>query len=85
MLRISIAKIDIEKTEETKEKIVWQNASMCTEVKIENIFWLSILKKDRRILLPVVKEDDLKMANFLIEEKLVLYYTLHGCIRYNPA
>lgn len=42
---IPAAKIDLEKMKETKEKIVTQNASMCTEMKIENIFWLSTLKK----------------------------------------
>ena len=35
---IPAAKIDLEKMEETKEKIVTQNASMCTGMKIESIF-----------------------------------------------
>ncbi len=37
-LGISIAKIDIEKPEETKEKIAKRNASMRAGMKIESIF-----------------------------------------------
>ncbi len=37
-LGIPIAKIDLEKAEETKENIITQNASICTEMKIESIF-----------------------------------------------
>ncbi len=84
-LGIPIAKIGLEKAEETKEKIVAQNASMCAGMKIESIFWLSALKKDRRISSLVIEVDDAKMANMLIEEGLVLDHTLHGCMRYNPA
>ena len=82
---ISAAKIDQEKMEETKEKIVTQNASMCTGMKIESIFWLSTLKKDKRIASLVIEIDDAKMTNTLIEEGLALDHTLHGCMRYNPA
>ena len=82
---IPTAKIDLEKMEETKEKIVTQNASMCTGMKIESIFWLSTLKKDKRTSSLVIEIDDAKMANTLIEEGLVLDHTLHGCMRYNPA
>ncbi len=84
-LGIPIAKIDLEKAEETKEKIVMQNASMCAVMKIESIFWLSVLKKDRRILSLVIEVDVAKIANILVEEGLVLDHTLHGCMRYNPA
>lgn len=35
---IPTIKIDMKKMEETKEKIVTQNASMCMGMKIENIF-----------------------------------------------
>ena len=84
-LGIPIAKIDLEKAEETKEKIVMQNISMCANMKIESIFWLSILKKYRRTSLLVVEVDDAKIANILIEEGLVLDHTLHRCIRYNLA
>ncbi len=84
-LGIPIAKIDLEKVEETKEKIVAQNASICAGMKIESIFCLSALKKDRRTSSLVVEVDDAKMANILIEERLVLDHTLHGCMRYNPA
>ena len=58
---------------------------MCAGMKIESIFWLSALKKDKRTLSLVIKVDDAKMANMLIEEGLVLDYILHGYIRYNPA
>ena len=47
-LGIPIVKIDIEKPEETKEKIVMQNASIIARIKIVSIFWLSTSKKDRR-------------------------------------
>ncbi len=80
-LGIPIAKIDLEKAEETKEKIVAQNVSICAEMKIESIFWLSAMKKDRRILSLVVEVDDTKMANILIDEGLVFDHTLHRCIR----
>ena len=84
-LGIPIAKIDLEKVEEVKEKIAAQNASMCAGMKIESIFWLSALKKDRRTSSLVIEVDNAKMANMLIEEGLVLDHTLHGCMRYNPA
>ena len=82
---ISAAKIDLEKMEETKEKVVTQNAGMCMGMKIGSIFWLSMLKKDKRIASLVIEIDDAKMANMLIEEGLILDHTLHGCMRYNPA
>ncbi len=44
-LGIPTAKIDLEKVEETKEKIVTQNASMCAGMKVESIFWPSAPKK----------------------------------------
>ncbi len=47
-LGIPIAKIDIEKPEETKKKIITQNVSICAGMKIESIFWLSTSKKNRR-------------------------------------
>ena len=84
-LGIPVAKMDFEKMEETKEKLVTQNASMCTGMKIESLFWLSSIKKDRQTASLVVEVDDAKMANLLIEEGLVLDHTLHGCMRYNPA
>ena len=82
---IPAAKIDLEKMEETKEKIVTQNASMCTGMKIESIFWLSTLKKDKRTASLVIEIDDAKLANTLIKEGLVLDHTLHGFMRYNSA
>ena len=54
-------------------------------MKIESIFWLLALKKNRRTLSLVVEVDDAKIANMLIEEGLVLDHTLHGYMRYNPA
>ena len=71
--------------EETKKKIVAQNASMCTGMKIESIFWLSTLKKDKRTASLVIEIDDAKLANTLIKEGLVLDHTLHGFMRYNSA
>ena len=73
------------KNQKRQEKIVTQNASMCTGMKIESIFWLSTSKKDRRTSSLVVEVADAKIANMLIEEGLVLDHTLHGCMRYNPA
>ncbi len=77
-LGIPIAKIDLEKAEETKEKIVMQNASICTGITIESIFWLSALKKDKHTSSLVIEVDDAKMTNTLIEEGLVLDHILHG-------
>ncbi len=84
-LGIPITKIDMEKPEETKKKIMAQNASICAWMKIESIFWLSTSKKDRRTSSLVVEMAEAKMANMLIEEELVLDHTLHGFMRYNPA
>lgn len=80
-LGISIAKIDLKKAKETKEKIVAQNASMCASMKIESILWLFALKKNRRTSLLVIKVDNAKMANILIEKRKVLDHILHGCMR----
>lgn len=33
----------------------------------------------------MIKVDEIKMANLLIEERLVLDHILHKYIRYNPA
>lgn len=85
VLGIPIAKINTKKSEETKGKIVTQNASMCAEIKIESIFWLFISKKDRCTSSLVVEIADVKMANMLIEKKLVLDYNRHKCMRYNSA
>ncbi len=54
-------------------------------MKIESIFGLTALKKDKRTLSMVTKVDEAKMTNTLIEERLVLDHTLNGCMRYNPA
>ena len=83
VLGILIAKIDLEKAKETKEKIITQNSSICTWMKIESIFLLSLLKKDKRTSSLVIEVDDAKMTNTLIEKGLVLDHTLHGCMRYN--
>lgn len=45
-LGVSTVKMNLEKAEDMKEKLVTtQNASMCTGMKIESIFWLSAVKK----------------------------------------
>lgn len=84
-LGIAITIIDLEKIEEIKENIVVENASIYTGMKIESIFWLSALKKDRSTSWLIIGIDNTKMANILIKEGLVLNDTLHGCIRYNLA
>lgn len=58
---------------------------MCTRMKIEGMFWLFALKKDRRTASLVIEIDHAKMANTLIEGGLVLDHTLHGYMRCNPA
>ena len=58
---VPIAKIDLEKANETKEKIIMQNASMCAGMKIESLFWLSSLKKDRRTASLMIEVDDAKI------------------------
>lgn len=60
-----------------------QNTSMFGRIKIENIFWLFILKKNKRTLPLVTKIDKTKMTNILIEEDLVLDQNLHRYMRYN--
>lgn len=65
---IPIAKIDLEKIVKRKENIVIQNANMWIGMKIEDIFLLSTLKKDNRTFSLVIKIDDAKMANTLIEK-----------------
>lgn len=82
---IFITKIDLEKIEETNEKIVMQNASICTKMKIESIFWFYALKNDMHTLSLVVGIDNAKMANILIEKRLVFDYTLYKYIRYNSG
>lgn len=47
-------------------------------IKIEDIFCLSTLKKDKRIPSLVIEIDDTKIAKTLIEEGLVFDHTLHG-------
>ena len=84
-LGIPIAKIDMEKPKETKEKIIMQNASIFAGMKIGSIFWLSTSKKNKRTSSLVVEVADAKMANILIKEGLVLDHTLHECIRCNSA
>ncbi len=84
-LGILVEKIDMEKPEETNEKIVTENASICAGMRIESIFWLSTSKKNRRTSSIVVEVADAKIANMLIEVGLVLHHILHGCIRYNSA
>lgn len=84
-LGMPTAKMEFEKMGETKEKLVIQNASIFTSMKIESLFWLSAIKKDRQTASSVIKVDDAKMANLLIKERLVLDQTLHRSMRYNPA
>lgn len=80
-----MAKIDFKKMKKTKKKHVTQNTSMYTGIKIQSLFWLSLIKKNKQIALFVVELDNEKIANLLIEEKLVLNDTLHRCMRYNPT
>lgn len=65
---IPIAKIDLKKIVKRKENIVIQNANIWIEMKIEDILLLSTLKKDNRTFSLVIKIDDAKMANTLIEK-----------------
>lgn len=44
---------------------------MCAGRKIESIFFLSSLKKDRHTSLLVIEVDDAKLDNMFIEEELV--------------
>lgn len=83
ILGIFITKIKLEKAKEMKKKIVMQNTRICISIKIENIFWFFILKKDKHTSLLIIEVDNAKMANILIEKKPVLNYTLHEYMRYN--
>lgn len=80
-----MTKIDFEKIEETKEKFMTQNASICTNIKIESLFWLLSIEKNRQIVSLVIEVDNVKMANPLIEEELVMNHILYKCIRYKFA
>lgn len=82
---IPIPKIDLERIEEINKKIIAPYASMCAGIRIETIFWLSVLRKDKHILSLVIEVDNAKIANMLIVKELVLNHTLHRCMRYNPA
>lgn len=84
-LGILIVKIDIEKREETKEKIVIQNTSMYARMKMNSIFSLIRLKKNSSISSSVVEAMNAKITNTLIQEKLTLDHFLHGCMRYYLA
>lgn len=74
-LGVPTSKMDLGKMEEMKEKLTTQNASMCTGMRIESIFWLSPIKKDKQTASLVIEVDDAKVANLLIEEGLVLDHT----------
>lgn len=52
-------------------------------MKIESLFWLSLIKKNRLITSLVVKINNAKMANLLVKEGLVLDHILYRCMRYN--
>lgn len=60
-LGIPIVKMNFEKMEETKKKVVTQNASMCIGMKIESLFWLSSIKKNRQTASLVLEVDNAKM------------------------
>lgn len=82
---IPVAKMNFEKMKKTKKKLVTQKASMCISMKIESLFWLSSIRKDKQIVSLVLEVNNAKIANLLIEEGLVLDHTFHRCIRYNLA
>ncbi len=77
--------MDLKKEEDMKEKFVIPNVNIFKETKVESIFWLSTNKKFCQTRLLVVDLDNVKIANILIEEELVLDHILCGCIRYNSA
>lgn len=83
VLEIFIAKIDLKKAKEKKEKIIIYNASICANIKIENIFWLFILKKNKHTLSIIIKVNNAKMTNMLIQKKLFLDHILHRYMRNN--
>lgn len=62
-----------------------QNTRICISIKIESIFWLSMLKKDKHISSIIIEVDNAKIANILIEKRPVLNYILHRYIKYNLA
>lgn len=65
-----MAKIDFKKIEKTKDKLVTQNASMYTSIKIKSFFWLSSIKKDRQTASLIIEFDNAKLANLLIKKRL---------------
>lgn len=46
---------------------------------------MSSIKKYRQMASLIIKVNNVKMANLVIEEILVLDHVLHECIRYNPT
>lgn len=80
-----MTKIDFEKMEKIKKKLMTQNANMCIGIKFESFFQLSSIKKDRQTALLVIKIDNAKITNLLIEKWLALDHILHKYIRYNLA
>lgn len=71
--------------EKTKKKCVVQNASIYVDIKIENFFWLSSIIKNRQIASLVIEIDNIKMANLLIEKRLVFDHSFYEYIKYNPT
>ncbi len=67
-LGVCTAKIDFKKIKEIDKKLVTQNASICKGIRIESIFWMSPMNKNRQTILLVIEVDDAKMTNPLIEE-----------------
>lgn len=43
-----MVKMNFEKIEKTKKKLITQNTSIFTDIKIESLFWLLLIKKKRK-------------------------------------
>ena len=58
---------------------------MCTGIKIESLFLLLSIKKDKQTTSLMVKIDKAKIENLLMKKKLVLNQTLYTYIIYNST
>lgn len=76
-----MAKMDFGKMEKIKKKLITQNISIYTGIKIQSLFWLLSVKNDMQIALLIIEIDNTKMVNLLINKKLVLDHILYEYIR----
>ncbi len=68
-----------------KDRLRILNARICKETNIESIFLLLTAIKDEQTAFFKIEMNDVKIANMLIEKKLVFDHILRESVRYNLA